>query len=69
MVRLRSLTRRCARLVTRLGADSRAATAVEYGLIAALIVIALIASFKGVANVTVTMWENTNNRFAQATGY
>ena len=36
--------------------DRKAATAVEYGLIVSLIVIAMIASLKGVANSTIEMW-------------
>lgn len=36
--------------------DRKAATAVEYGLIVGLIVIAMIASLKGVANSTIEMW-------------
>lgn len=38
----------------------RGATAVEYGLIVSLVVIAMIASFKLLANTTVTMWNNVN---------
>jgi pilus assembly protein Flp/PilA len=36
--------------------DRKAATAVEYGLIVSLIVIAMIASLKGVANSTIKTW-------------
>ena len=36
--------------------DRKAATAVEYGLIVSLIVIAMLASLKGVANSTIEMW-------------
>lgn len=46
----------------------KAATAVEYGLIVALIVIAMVASFKDVANATITMWGNVNTKVAAATG-
>ena len=46
--------------------DSRAATAVEYGLIVALIVIAMIASLQGVASTTIGMWGNVNNKVAAA---
>jgi pilus assembly protein Flp/PilA len=41
--------------------DKRAATAVEYGLIIALIVIAMMASLGTVANVTTGMWNNVSN--------
>ena len=40
----------------RLLRDNRGATAVEYGLIVALIVIAVIASVQGVANETNGLW-------------
>jgi pilus assembly protein Flp/PilA len=46
--------------------DNRAATAVEYGLIVALIVIAMVASLQGVANVTIGMWGNVSNKVAAA---
>ncbi|MBL7599035.1 Flp family type IVb pilin, partial [Escherichia coli] len=36
--------------------DRRAATAVEYGFILALIVIAMMASLVSVANTTTSMW-------------
>ena len=41
--------------------DRRAGTAIEYGLIAALIVVAIIVSFNRVATVTVGMWNNVSN--------
>lgn len=46
----------------RLGSNRRGATAIEYGLIAALIVIAMIASLKGLANVTTGMWNNVSTQ-------
>ncbi len=48
--------------------DRRGATAIEYGMIVALIVIAMIASFKEMANTTVGMWGNVSTRVATATG-
>jgi len=42
--------------------DQRGATAVEYGLIVSLIVIAMIAAFNSVANVTINMWENVSSQ-------
>ena len=36
--------------------DERGATAVEYGLFVTLVVIAMIASLKNVAGVTINMW-------------
>jgi pilus assembly protein Flp/PilA len=47
---------RTAKSVIRLVRDSRAATAVEYGLIAALIVIAIIASLNNFAGALTNMW-------------
>ena len=44
----------------------KGATAVEYGLIAALIVIAMIASFSGVADITINMWNNVSDRVVHA---
>jgi pilus assembly protein Flp/PilA len=38
--------------------DERGVSAVEYGLIAALIVIAMLAGLIQVANVTTGMWNN-----------
>jgi pilus assembly protein Flp/PilA len=46
--------------------DSRGATAIEYGLIVALIVIAMIASLQGVAGQTIGMWGNVSNKVAAA---
>lgn len=65
----RFLVTRCARVAATLSGDRRAATAIEYGLIAALIVIAMIASFKLVAASTVGMWGNVQTKIANATGY
>ena len=46
--------------------NRKGATAIEYGLIAALIVIATMASISGVADVTIEMWNNVSNRVVQA---
>lgn len=51
-----------------LGTDNKAATAVEYGLIVALIVIAMVASFQELANTTTTMWNNVSTKVKSATG-
>jgi len=40
----------------RIGSDNSGATAVEYGLIASLIVIASISAFNAVANENTRMW-------------
>ena len=51
-----------------LAGHCRAATAVEYGLILAMIVIAMIVSLSTFANVTIGMWNNVNTKVTQATG-
>lgn len=46
--------------------DTSGATAIEYGLIAALVVIAMIAALQDVADTTVQMWENVEGRSTTA---
>lgn len=53
-------------LYRRLARDRKGATAVEYGFIVALIVIAIIASIQGLADVTVGMWGNVNDQVQKA---
>ncbi|MBX9814506.1 MAG: Flp family type IVb pilin [Sphingomonas sp.] len=55
-------------LLRRLLIERRAATAVEYGLIVSLVVIAMIASLQALAGQTVGMWNNVSTRVTQATG-
>jgi len=50
-----------------LATDCKGATAVEYGLIVALIVLAMMVSLSTVANVTVNMWNKINDNVTQAT--
>jgi pilus assembly protein Flp/PilA len=45
----------------RLIADEKGATAVEYGLIIALIVIAIVGAVNGVATATTDMWNNVSS--------
>ena len=45
------------RFIQRLLRDTRGATAVEYGLIVALVVIAMIAALQTVGNETIGMWD------------
>lgn len=44
----------------------RGATAVEYGLIVSLIVIAMVASLSTLANTTVAMWDMVANKVTNA---
>jgi pilus assembly protein Flp/PilA len=46
------------RLLQRLRRDQRGATALEYGLIISLIVIAAVPAMQGVADQTIGMWGN-----------
>ncbi len=48
--------------------DTRGATAVEYGLIVAMIVIAMVASLQDVANEIITMWNNVESDVTTAGG-
>ena len=50
----------------RLLGNRKGGTAIEYGLIASLIVVAMIASFIELANTTTGMWSNINTRMAAA---
>ena len=49
-----------------LGTDERGATAVEYGLIVSLIVIAMIGALNGVANETIDMWSDVRTKTEDA---
>ena len=51
-----------------IGADTSGATAVEYGLIVSLIVIAIIISVQAVASETIEMWQTIETRATQAMG-
>lgn len=55
-----------ARTIRRLFGDRKGGTAIEYGLIAALIVITMIASFVEVARTTTALWNNTNMKMEDA---
>ena len=46
--------------------DERGATAVEYGLILALIFLAVVSSIALVANTTTTMWNNVSDQVRNA---
>jgi len=48
--------------------DIKAASAVEYGLICALIVLAMIAGLNAVASQTTTMWGDVSDNVTRAVG-
>ena len=50
----------------RVMVDRTAATAVEYGLIISLVVLAMVAALQGVADVTVTMWDDVRTKVVEA---
>ena len=52
--------------LSKLGRDERGATAVEYGLIISMIVLAMIGALGGVANSTINMWDLVSNEFTRA---
>jgi pilus assembly protein Flp/PilA len=62
MIPLRSLPRAGRRLFV----DRRGATAVEYGLIVALIVLAMVGALGSVADTTTTMWNNVSTKVVKA---
>jgi pilus assembly protein Flp/PilA len=45
-------------VLRRLARNSRGATAIEYGLIAALIVIAMFSAMNNFAGKSISMWNN-----------
>ena len=48
-------------IIARCCEDESGGTAVEYGLIAALIVIAMITALNSLADSTILMWTNVTN--------
>ncbi len=52
-------------LIRNVRGCEQGATAVEYGLIVSLIVIAIIASVKNVADETNGMWATVSNKVSQ----
>ncbi|MCT2400995.1 Flp family type IVb pilin [Novosphingobium mangrovi (ex Huang et al. 2023)] len=48
--------------------DTRGASAVEYGLILAMIVLAMFAMLQGVASEAIGMWNDVATKTSDATG-
>jgi pilus assembly protein Flp/PilA len=63
---LRPHLRRIAGRLTPVLRDSRGATAVEYGLIVAMIVIVMVVALKQVANANTDMWRNVSDKVVAA---
>ena len=55
-----------ARFIRALIGDQRGATAIEYGLILALVVIAMMMALFGLADVTTGMWRNVSDKVQAA---
>lgn len=49
------------KIVRTLVRDTRAATAIEYGLILAMVVIAMVGTLSQLASVTTSMWNNVSS--------
>ena len=56
------------RLLSRLLMDERGASAIEYGMICAMIVLGLIAAVNGVATETTKTWNTVSSKSAEAMG-
>ena len=54
------------KLLRPLFADRRGATAVEYALIIALVVLAMLGALKAAASTTVGIWNNVSNKVQEA---
>lgn len=57
---------RCARHVARFVRDRRGATAIEYGLIIALVCLAMLGALTKLAGVTTAMWGNVSTKVETA---
>ncbi len=58
--------RRSPSFASRLARDTRGATAIEYGLIIALVVLVMFAALQLTANATIDMWTNVSTKVANA---
>lgn len=54
------------RFLARLGRDAGGATAVEYGLILALVFLAMIGGVSAFGQSTIAMWNKVSNTMASA---
>ena len=54
--------------VTKLLKDERGATAVEYGLVLVMLVIAIVSALKGVADENTGLWAVVSSKSAEAHG-
>ncbi|MGN3973457.1 Flp family type IVb pilin [Tsuneonella sp. SYSU-LHT278] len=54
------------KLFKRIAADISGATAVEYGLILAMVFLAMIVAVQNFGNTTITMWNNVADKMDKA---
>lgn len=53
-------------LIKRIASDISGATAVEYGLILALIFLAMVAAVQNFGNETISMWNDVADKFEES---
>lgn len=53
-------------IVRRMIRDRKAATAIEYGLILAVIVLGMLGALGGVADATIGLWNNVSTKVVKA---
>jgi pilus assembly protein Flp/PilA len=53
-------------LIKRIASDISGATAVEYGLILAMIFLAMIAAIQNFGNETISMWNDVADKFEES---
>ena len=56
------------KILRKIGTDNSGATAVEYGLIAALVVLAAVGGFQAVGNSNTTGWGGVEQKVTDAMG-
>ncbi len=56
------------KFLKKLGRDTRGATAVEYGLILALVFLAMVGAVQSFGQETIRMWTNVSTAVQSATG-
>ncbi len=54
------------KILNNLGRDASGATAVEYGLILALIFLAMLGAVQGFGDVATTMWNDVSTKMIEA---
>lgn len=63
---LRDLIMAILRIIAKLRADRRGTSAVEYGVILAMIVFTIMLAIEGLATVTNDMWDDVSTKTADA---